>query len=62
MKKKILIISTSLYGGGAEKVLVTFLRNIDYSLFEVHLNLEYDFGVSYEPIPEEVKVRFMDSR
>ena len=62
MKKKILIISTSLYGGGAEKVLVTFLRNIDYSLFEVHLNLEYDFGVSYEPIPEEVKVSFRYKR
>lgn len=29
MKKKILIISTSLYGGGAEKALVTFLRNIE---------------------------------
>lgn len=58
MKKKILIISTSLFGGGAEKVLVTFLRNIDYSLFDVHLNLEYDFGVSYEPIPENVKITF----
>lgn len=58
MKKKILIISTSLYGGGAEKALVTFLRNIDYSRLEVHLNLEYDFGVSYEPVPKEVKVSF----
>lgn len=58
MKKKILIISTSLYGGGAEKVLVTLLRNIDYSLYEIHLNLEYDYGMSFEPIPKDVKVSF----
>lgn len=59
MKKKILIISTSLYGGGAEKVLVTFLQHIDYTSYEVHLCLEYDHGICYALIPDEVKIMYL---
>lgn len=56
MKKKILIISTSLYGGGAEKALVTFLCNFDYKRYDIHLCLEYNWGISYEEIPHDVKL------
>ncbi|MDO4622107.1 MAG: glycosyltransferase [Eubacteriales bacterium] len=35
--KKILIMTNSLYGGGAEKVLQTIIHNLDYSKFSVTL-------------------------
>ena len=52
----------SLSGGGTEKVLLTMLRNIDYSLFEVELLLLYNEGVYMEDVPKEVKRRYVYSK
>ena len=35
--KKIMIMTNTLYGGGAEKVLQTILRNLDYKKYDVTL-------------------------
>ncbi len=56
MKKKILIIMNSLGGGGAEKVLITYLQNFDFSRFEVDLCLINKVGVFIDQIPEKVRL------
>ena len=58
-KKKILFIIHSLSGGGTEKVLLTILDNMDYSLFDVELLLIYNEGVYLHNVPKEVKVRYL---
>lgn len=45
MKKHILFFIESLSGGGAEKVLVTLLKHMDYSKYEVTLMTLVDIGV-----------------
>ncbi len=59
MKKKILFIITSLGGGGAEKVLITTLKNFDYSRFEVHLCMISKWGLFINDLPKEVKVFYL---
>ncbi len=59
MKQKILFIITSLGGGGGEKVLVTTLKNFDYTRFEVHLCVITKWGVYLDDIPEQVKVTYV---
>lgn len=49
--KKILIIHSSLGGGGAERVLIDLLKNIDQSKFSVDLLLIYGRGVYLNEIP-----------
>lgn len=58
-KKKILFIMHSLLGGGSEKVLLTILDNMNYSLFDVELLLIYNEGVYLQNVPKEVKVRYL---
>lgn len=48
MKKKVAFFVNGLYGGGAEKVLQTLLRFLDYSKFEVTL-----YSVVQEQLGEE---------
>ncbi len=65
MKKHILFFIESLSGGGAEKVLVTLLRHLDYSKYEVTLMTLVDTGVlrgdvdmsklHYKPVIREAK-------
>lgn len=59
MKKKVLFLIESLSGGGAEKVLVTLLNNIDKTRFDVTLCTVVDVGchknkldkdIAYKPI------------
>lgn len=45
MKKRILFFIESLSGGGAEQVLITLLRHLDYSHFEVGLMTVADVGI-----------------
>lgn len=54
MKKKVLFIHASLGGGGAERILIDTLRNIDYSMYDVDLALVCGCGVYMKDIPEEV--------
>ena len=54
--KKILFVMHNLTGGGAEKVLVDLLNNIDKSKFNITLLLFEKKGVYLENIPEQIKV------
>ncbi len=54
-KHKVLFVIESLGGGGAEKVLTTLLRHLDYDKFEVGLLSIVDTGVHKDSIPPQVK-------
>lgn len=56
MKTNVLIIHESMGGGGAERVLVTLLRNIDRTRFNITLLLIYKTGVFLESIPTDFEV------
>lgn len=56
MKQRILFVIDSLGVGGAEKSLVTLLNLLDYSRFEVDLQLFAYGGVFEQFLPEEVNV------
>lgn len=47
---------SSLGGGGAEKVLVTMLKNFDYDRFDVSLALTTYAGIYLNELPPQVKV------
>lgn len=55
-KKHILIIHSSLRGGGAEKVLIDILKNFDYNKYIVDLFLLSQSGVYLSQIPSQVNV------
>ena len=56
MKKKILILTGWLPGGGAERVLIDILRNIDYVLNDVDLALFEKKGELMKDVPKEVNI------
>jgi len=56
-KKKILFVIDSLDCGGAEKSLVTLLKFIDFSNFEIDLQLHSRGGLFEKLVPPEVTVR-----
>lgn len=55
-KKRLLFIDGPLGGGGAERVLIDILRNIDYSRYEVDLALICRGGVLMDQVPAQVRV------
>lgn len=57
MKKKILFLMETLTGGGAEKVLVDLLNNIDYDKYDVELIVFYNQGIYFDQINKNVKVK-----
>jgi glycosyltransferase involved in cell wall biosynthesis len=54
--KKILFIYGPLGGGGAERVLIDLLNNLDYSKYEVDLCLMVNQGVLLPEVPKEVTI------
>ena len=54
--KKILFIMNNLNCGGAEKALVSLLKTIDYSKYEVDLLLFRHEGIFLKQVPEEVNI------
>lgn len=56
MKKRMLFIDGPLGGGGAERVLIDILRNIDYNRYEVDLAVICRGGVLMDEVPEQVNV------
>lgn len=60
MKKKILIRIGSLRHGGAEKVLVTFLKNLPEDKYEVDLLLNLYSGKYLPDVPSWVNVIFLN--
>lgn len=55
-KKRILFIYGPLGGGGAERVLIDILRNIDYDLYDVDLAIICRGGALMDEVPEHVNV------
>lgn len=56
MKKKILFIYGQLNGGGAERVLLDILHNIDYTQNEVDLCQIIGGGILIDEVPEDVDI------
>ena len=54
--KRVLFLSFSLLGGGAERVFSILLRHLDRSKFEPHLGILYGKGAYFEDIPRDVTV------
>lgn len=60
MKKKILIRIGSLRHGGAEKVLVTFLKNLPENKYEIDLLLNLYSGKYLDEIPSWIKILYIN--
>lgn len=60
MKKKILIRMGSLRHGGAEKVLVTFLKNLPKDKYEIDLLLNLYSGKYLSELPEWINVLYLN--
>lgn len=60
MKKKILIRIGSLRHGGAEKVLITFLKNLPPDQYEIDLLLNLYSGKYLTEVPEWINVRYIN--
>lgn len=56
MKKRILFIDGPLGGGGAERVLIDILCNIDYERYDVDLAVICRGGAFMDEVPEQVRV------
>ena len=54
--KDVLFIMESLDGGGAEKALIEYLKNFDYTRYRVSLCLLFYQGLYLKDIPENVTV------
>ena len=57
--KKVLFIMPALPGGGAEKVLVDILKNMDQNKYRLTLLLEYRDGVYTSSLPKGVEVIYL---
>lgn len=57
--KKVLFIMPALPGGGAEKVLVDILKNMDQNKYRLTLLLEYKDGVYTSSLPKGVEVIYL---
>ena len=55
-KKKILFHTGSLRGGGAQRVIVTLLRELNRERFESYLVLWKQEGVYFDLLPSDVPV------
>tara|TARA_R110002050_G_scaffold98117_1_gene203852 strand:- start:5760 stop:6875 length:1116 start_codon:yes stop_codon:yes gene_type:complete len=61
-KKKILVIIDNLGGGGAEKILITLLKNISPEKYWVDLYLISKEGIYINEVPSWVKMRYFFPR
>ena len=59
-KKKILIRIGSLRHGGAEKVLVTFLKNLPKDKYEIDLLLNLYSGKYLSEVPDWINVLYLN--
>lgn len=57
--KNVLFLMTDLEGGGAEKALVSLLKEFDYSRYKVTLCLLFHRGIYLNSIPSQVKVVYL---
>lgn len=59
---KVLFIMPALPGGGAEKVLIDILKNVDHNKFEISLLLEYKEALYTHSVPQNVKIHYLYRR
>lgn len=57
--KKILFFIPTLGGGGAEKVLVNLVNNIDKREYEVTIQTLFDYGVNRQNLNKDVKYKYV---
>ena len=60
--KRVLFFITSLAGGGAEKVLVNLVNNMDKTKFDVTLLSLFDVGVNKKHLGEDVNYKYVFKR
>lgn len=60
--KRVLFIMPALPGGGAEKVLIDILKNLNSSKYQLTLLLEYNDGVYTSSVPENVEIIYLYKR
>ncbi|MGY3313445.1 glycosyltransferase involved in cell wall biosynthesis [Peribacillus simplex] len=61
MKRKVAFIIPSLRGGGAERVIINIIRNLDYKQFDISLILLKKEGPYINLLPENIKVVDLDT-
>lgn len=57
MKKKVLFLIHDLGEGGAEKVLINLVNNMDYSKFEITVMTLFDCGVNRQFLNSEIRYK-----
>lgn len=57
--KRVLFLMKFMKGGGAERVLLNILNNIDYQKYNISLILVFNEGIYLNDIPKEVKVSYI---
>ena len=62
MKKKILFLIHDLHHGGAEKVLVNLVNNLDPERFEVHVTAIFGGGVNEQFLKPHIRLRTIHAR
>ena len=58
MKKKVLFLIHDLMGGGAEKVLVNLVNNMDKSKFEITVMSLFDVGVNKQYLSNQIRYQY----
>lgn len=56
MKKKILFLINTLRDGGAEKILVDIVNNLDSDKYDIEVRLIYNRGVYFDELNSNIKV------
>lgn len=59
MKKKVMIMMNSLYGGGAEKILQTILCHIDQSKYDITVYSMHRENIDHRIYPSYVRYKFV---
>ena len=57
MKTKLLFLIPTLENGGAEKVLVNLVNNINYNKFDITVQTIFDYGIHRKNLREKVKYK-----
>lgn len=58
MKTKILFFITSLEGGGAEKVLVNMVNNMDQSKYDITVQTLFDTGINKQYLKDTINYKY----
>lgn len=58
MKKKVLFLIHDLMGGGAEKVLVNLVNNMDKSKFDITVMSLFDVGVNKQYLSNQIRYQY----